>query len=1062
MKKRSLLALSPSVFGLMLVTASLVAGLHFAGVEQPEYAHAATVPQAGDAVGTTYTSQKIAYTDQARNLQAYRLTTWGKSLGEDIKIGHTVGAQDNHQWSNDSSKITFGMKVGGSHFVFVMNIASGVSTLVAKDSNGRGSTFNRDSSNTDEVIFWVKKSGSMDLVAVNSTTFARRTIYSLTGATDASSVSQSMDSHGRWIQAWITGRGSCYAPVCSDRVQSVVFDTRPGGNAGQAIIHPAFPFDPDIQFTLNATNHDLYRDGAMWNPVYTSKAMLDECYPLTAAGKCQTGQSGHRYALYDFETNTSSPWPEWPAHSTWSADGLYTIGDHGVIKLNPSTNAPTCQNANDICATRESGRGLYYSRAQTYGNLSSAERTLGMNQRVAASTNNGRLQTPTLSTVANVPFQTGADPWQSDPSYTLGYAFETDGDGRRQQYSPNGQWLLWRSNLNNTSLQSPPGPDDNDTATRDLFIIEVGPGAPCINCGDDDDVVGDDDDDVIGDDDDSGPSGECHRFTSANPIPNGFGAAYSLFGNSSRMLLAGSCSSSRVEVVAGNQSVSGLVYRNGYQWDGSQWTQFMFSGYAAGQSTSWLGNQGTANVSFPSSKILYVAAYVCEHDGGWKCGCHSETQCSGDGTYYWNLQKYDGNSIVGGDDDDDIVQDDDDDVVGDDDDDVVGPQCGNGTCEGSETGASCPADCNRTGGGSDKYAYEFMPPSDIDLSDSNVVVSQISGLSGTQYFDNPNNWNKILLIVMPDGVFTGSLVARPGQGEFLKARGVFIIGGTWAKKGKGVKESPAGNNLAGGNYMQIKFDRGSPKRPFLWISNLDVASDGNYWGDFVQTGTAVSASNEDEWMDLYMQKTKIRTGSYFWTEPGTRSFAPHSDVFQPANGGWRKLMFADLDMRWYGQTIFAEASNAAGLRIHPDARVEIKDVMFRPMPHSSLVYPAADYIRDGRQIWYFKTAENNGGSVYISTWLNNVFAEKKFNKSGTGNGDALETLAEYFEVYRASRTVSGNRVLFGEYATGGRPPAVDGDRYVTFGEPASPMVSDGEIGVGVRVKSASQLRTIFQ
>lgn len=162
----------------------------------------------------------------------------------------------------------------------------------------------------------------------------------------------------------------------------------------------------------------------------------------------------------------------------------------------------------------------------------------------------------------------------------------------------------------------------------------------------------------------------CHQYTSSQPVLAGFGAAYSIFGNASNLLIRGDCSSSAVAVTVGPSESNSLVYKTAYRWDGTQWNAVTLNGIPAGGSTIWLGGGGaTAVMAFPPSKILYAAAYVCEYANGWQCGCRSQTQCSSASVSYWNLQKFDGNGIIAGDDDDDN------DVIGDDDDDIVNASC---------------------------------------------------------------------------------------------------------------------------------------------------------------------------------------------------------------------------------------------------------------------------------------------------------------------------------------------------------------------------------------------------
>lgn len=420
------------------------------------------LPASADSVGQCYRSPKIPYTDQAQGRQGYRLTTWGKTLGKNITLGHT-GAQETTQWSNDSSKVTFTMSYSSAigtqnAAVFVLDIPSEKIKLVSKNALNRGSAFNK--ANPNEVLYWKVISDGLELTAVNIETLSQRKIITLTGAKDAGTPAQSFDAQGRYIHTWVTGRGGGNA-----HVQSVVIDTRPNGGGG-AQVHPAFPFDPDLVVTLPANGHDLYRDSALWNPVFTNKAIIIQRSPLS-----NLGPSGAKNVLYDFSTNTAvnlAGW--WPAHSSWSADGKYWITNFGLIDINKN-----CLDADGNCAVSSNNGAVYGLTGLAYGRLETAEQNRGMNQRFIVHPYNGRLQELTLNTFANVP----TSQWKGDADYTIGYSFATEaGDGLkladiRRQYSPNGKWLMWRSNLQQKSLQTPPGPDDNNKQSTDIFILDA-------------------------------------------------------------------------------------------------------------------------------------------------------------------------------------------------------------------------------------------------------------------------------------------------------------------------------------------------------------------------------------------------------------------------------------------------------------------------------------------------------------------------------------------------------------------------------------------------------------
>lgn len=415
-----------------------------------------TLPSSSDSVGQCYSSPKIAYTDNAKGRQGYRLTTWGKTLHRNITLGHT-GSQETTQWSPDSTKITFTMAFTGifgktNAGVFVYDLETERITLLAKDVLNRGSAFNK--ANANEVVYWKIVSGGLQLTAVNTQTLTQRSIIMINGADDAGVASQSNDSAGRYFHAWM-GQSSA-----KEHIQSVVIDTQ-----GTPHIHPEFPFDPNISFTLTGGGHDLYQDTAIWNPVRTSVAFLLKREPLS-----NLGPGGVKELIYDFSTGTGISGQHAPAHSSWTANGDYLITNFGVYDRNM-----TCIDADHNCNAGPNDNAVYGVTGLAYGRLESSERGKGLDQRFVNHPYNGRLQEVTVRTAANVPWRE----WTRDPQYTIGYSFGTEAGPLtkladiRRQYSPNGKWLLWRSNLRNRALQAPPGPDDGQVPTTDIFILDA-------------------------------------------------------------------------------------------------------------------------------------------------------------------------------------------------------------------------------------------------------------------------------------------------------------------------------------------------------------------------------------------------------------------------------------------------------------------------------------------------------------------------------------------------------------------------------------------------------------
>jgi hypothetical protein len=129
----------------------------------------------------------------------------------------------------------------------------------------------------------------------------------------------------------------------------------------------------------------------------------------------------------------------------------------------------------------------------------------------------------------------------------------------------------------------------------------------------------------------------CHLLTSANPVPQRFGAAYNLF--SSAVLVTVDCgpaSDAILQVGDGQNTL--YIYNTGYEWDGSILRQLVLDGpipngdwYVGSAVTSLIRSEAE------QAEDNFVLAYTCFWNGSqWKCGCRDEA-CT---TNYWQLQAF--------------------------------------------------------------------------------------------------------------------------------------------------------------------------------------------------------------------------------------------------------------------------------------------------------------------------------------------------------------------------------------------------------------------------------------
>lgn len=133
----------------------------------------------------------------------------------------------------------------------------------------------------------------------------------------------------------------------------------------------------------------------------------------------------------------------------------------------------------------------------------------------------------------------------------------------------------------------------------------------------------------------------CHLLTSAQSVPEGFGAAYNVFSAAKELLLNVTCdaSSSNAVLNVGNGQNTTYIYRVGYEWTGSQWKQIAFGGKSLA-GNDWYVGSAYANISRSETQLEqdnFVVAYTCLwQNKAWKCGCR-DTSCT---TNYWQLQVF--------------------------------------------------------------------------------------------------------------------------------------------------------------------------------------------------------------------------------------------------------------------------------------------------------------------------------------------------------------------------------------------------------------------------------------
>ena len=346
------------------------------------------------------------------------------------------------------------------------------------------------------------------------------------------------------------------------------------------------------------------------------------------------------------------------------------------------------------------------------------------------------------------------------------------------------------------------------------------------------------------------------------------------------------------------------------------------------------------------------------------------------------------------------------------------------------------------------YTYAYTLPW-LPTSASDVVIGTIDATNGYTIGSDGGDPDKLLLLVAPQQAIKGKINLND-----FKYRGIVLIGATFEYTAAGEKDTPGGATVGFGHFMQARCASATTRagNPFIFLANIKWTAMATQSGDWLQTGTPRTASNTDEWPDIYLQKVWIPTGHYFFTEPGTGSFDPHADVIQVTdNRGFRKCYLANCDIRWHGQGPFLYASKAQNGSPHPNAYFEMRDCIWRAMPQNN------DISANNQYSHYFAVSATPGVDYpnldFIETKLINCYAEFQ---SGAGRNNG----SEYFSpnaLWNATTKIASWPTT--KYpANTGRIPITG---TFSFNAPTTPVLDTSKTGFAYSVTSYDDLKAIF-
>ena len=125
----------------------------------------------------------------------------------------------------------------------------------------------------------------------------------------------------------------------------------------------------------------------------------------------------------------------------------------------------------------------------------------------------------------------------------------------------------------------------------------------------------------------------CHTTLSGEAVAANFGAPYSFLISTLPLIVTADCTPGSVTITAGSGAQFDYVYRLGYEWVGTGWQPFDFTG--ASQTGEWFVGQAEANRITTPNTPTFMVAFICQWNGSeWKCGCQDQA-CT---TPAWQLQ----------------------------------------------------------------------------------------------------------------------------------------------------------------------------------------------------------------------------------------------------------------------------------------------------------------------------------------------------------------------------------------------------------------------------------------
>lgn len=138
------------------------------------------------------------------------------------------------------------------------------------------------------------------------------------------------------------------------------------------------------------------------------------------------------------------------------------------------------------------------------------------------------------------------------------------------------------------------------------------------------------------------PLTDCSIYTSASPLPVGYGSPFYVVTNPASRLVEVYCGDSYVGVGAGTGATNEYVYNRGYVYLYGTWQPIQLTGIEPRDNGTWFMGSAIGSLYIGSTemkRIRWAVAYVCTYQSAlasWKCGCR-DAACTTSG---WQIQMF--------------------------------------------------------------------------------------------------------------------------------------------------------------------------------------------------------------------------------------------------------------------------------------------------------------------------------------------------------------------------------------------------------------------------------------